>query len=274
MTDNPLHDKHLPLTSRASGKGHEVLDDVYCYPVQIVNVYFVGHPGQEDWVLIDAGMPRSEQRIIKEAAKRFGQGVAPRAIILTHGHFDHVGAVVELAEHWNVPVYAHPLELPFLTGEARYAPPDTEAGGGIIPSLAGFFPREPIDLGAHIHPLPDDGSVPHLPEWQWLHTPGHAPGHVSLFRQRDRALLAGDAFVTVRQESLYQVLTQHRQISGPPRYFTPDWSSARRSVETLAALTPAVAMTGHGLFMEGEALRQGLRELVDNFEQQAMPPRS
>ncbi len=273
MADNPLHDKHLPLTSITSGKGYDVLPDVYCYPVQIVNVYFVGHPASGEWVLVDTGMPRCEKDIIREAADRFGEGVAPRAIILTHGHFDHVGAVVELAQHWEVPVYAHALELPYLTGQTAYAPPDTHAGGGIIPSLAGFFPREPIDLGHHVEALPEDGSIPSLPDWRWLHTPGHALGHVSLFRDSDRALLAGDAFVTVRQESLYQVFTQHREISGPPRYFTPDWEAARCSVATLAELAPSVAMTGHGLAMSGESLRDGLRRLLNNFEERAMPDR-
>ncbi|WP_445619620.1 MBL fold metallo-hydrolase [Kushneria sp. Sum13] len=273
MVDNPLHDRHLPLTSVSSGKGHEVLADVYCYPVQIVNVYFVADPARDDWVLVDAGMPRCEDDIIRAAAERFGKNVPPRAIILTHGHFDHVGAVVELAEHWNVPVYAHPLELPYLTGQKHYAPPDTHAGGGIIPSLAGFFPREPIDLGARIRPLPEDGSVPCLADWRWLHTPGHTQGHISLFRDSDRALLAGDAFVTVRQESLYQVYTQHREISGPPRYFTPDWEAAYHSVQMLAGLMPTVAMTGHGRAMSGEALRDGLRCLLNNFEERAMPDR-
>ncbi|REC94576.1 MBL fold metallo-hydrolase [Kushneria indalinina] len=273
MVDNPLHDKHLPLTSVSSGKGEEVLPDVYCYPVQIVNVYLVGHPDQGNWVLVDAGMPRCEDDIIKEAAERFGRDVPPRAIILTHGHFDHVGAVVELAEHWDVPVYAHSLELPYLTGQARYAPPDTDAGGGVIPSLAGVFPREPVDLGERIRPLPEDGSIPCLADWRWLHTPGHTPGHVSLFRDEDSALLTGDAFVTVKQESLYQVFTQHCEISGPPRYFTPDWEAAHRSVQTLAELAPQVAMTGHGQAMSGEALRDGLRCLLNNFEEKAMPDR-
>ena len=273
MSDNPLHDKHLPLTSVSSGKGYEVLPDVYCYPVQIVNVYLVGDPARGDWVLIDTGMPRCEDDIIREATERFGEGVAPRAILPTHGHFDHVGAVVELAEHWRVPVYAHSLELPYLTGQKSYAPADTHAGGGVIPSLAGAFPREPIDLCEHVRPLPDNGELPFLPGWRWLHTEGHTPGHVSLFRDEDRALLAGDAFVTVRQESLYQVVTQHQEVSGPPRYFTPDWEAAYRSAQKLADLTPRVAMTGHGRAMTGEALQEGLRKLINNFESQAMPDR-
>ncbi|OLO27054.1 hypothetical protein BTR23_21210 [Alkalihalophilus pseudofirmus] len=57
--------------------------------------------------------------------------------------------------------------------------------------------------------------------FRWIHSPGHTPGHVSLFRDADRTLIVGDAFVTIKQESLYSVITQEQQISGPPRYFTP-----------------------------------------------------
>lgn len=273
MVHNPLHGKTMPLASVKSGDGHEVLPDVYCLPVQIVNVYFVGAPdAPQEWVLVDAGMPRSEEMIIKAAEQRFGAGCRPRAIVLTHGHFDHVGAVVELAEHWDVPVFAHPLEHPYLTGARAYPPPDPSVGGGMVAAMARFFPTEPIDLGEYLHALPDDHTVPGLPEWRWCHTPGHAYGHVSLFRERDRALIAGDAFVTVRQESLYRVVTQHREINGPPRYFTPDWDAARESVRALAALTPQVAMTGHGMAMAGDELQRGLDALAADFDTTARPP--
>nr|WP_262927254.1 MBL fold metallo-hydrolase [Phytohalomonas tamaricis] len=260
------------MTSVKSGSGYEVVPDVYCLTVQIVNVYFVGTPdAPKDWVLIDAGMPRSEEMIINAAERRFGAGCRPRAIILTHGHFDHVGAVVELAEHWDVPVYAHPLELPYLTGAQAYPPPDPSVGGGMVATLSRFFPNDPIDLGGYVHPLPADNTLPDMPGWRWLHTPGHAYGHVSLFRDQDRALIAGDAFVTVKQESLYQVITQHKEVNGPPSYFTPDWDAARESVRTLAALKPQVAMAGHGMAMEGDALRKGLDALAVNFDVTARP---
>src|SRR4051812_29789160 len=67
---------------------------------------------------------------------------------------------------------------------------------------------------------PADGSVPALPSWRAIHTPGHAPGHVSLFRESDRLLLAGDAFVTTKQESAVAALLKPRVIHGPPAYFT------------------------------------------------------
>ncbi|PID13908.1 MBL fold metallo-hydrolase [Sporosarcina sp. P34] len=263
--------KYIPATSIGSGKGLEVLPDLYCHTIQIVNIVLVGHPDSEDFVLIDTGMPYSAEKIIAVVEERFGVKSRPKAILLTHGHFDHVGAVIDLVEHWNVPVYAHELELPFLTGVSSYPDPDTSVEGGMIAKMSSIFPTDPIQLGSHIQSLPPDGSVPFLPEFTWIHTPGHAPGHVSFFRQKDGALIAGDAFVTVKQEYLYKVLTQEQEISGPPRYLTTDWDAALQSVIKLEALQPSVAITGHGLPMKGEELATNLKKLVDEFDRIAMP---
>jgi glyoxylase-like metal-dependent hydrolase (beta-lactamase superfamily II) len=236
-----------------------------------VNLYFFG--SSDSWVLIDAGLQGSAGTIEDIATDRFGQGTGPQAIILTHAHFDHVGAFPELFEHWDVPVYAHRLELPHLTGKADYPPPDPTVGKGAIALSSFAFPNKAINLGRRVRPLPDDGGVPHMPGWHWVHTPGHTAGHVSLFREGDRCVIAGDAFTTTKQEALYAVVTQEPEVNGPPAYFTPDWANARRSVERLAALKPAIAATGHGPPMSGQELSDGLDRLVREFERIAVPER-
>ncbi|HET6765533.1 MAG TPA: MBL fold metallo-hydrolase, partial [Longimicrobiaceae bacterium] len=132
-------------------------------------------------------------------------------------------------------------------------------------------PRGPIDLGGRVHPLAYDGTVPGMPGWRWIHTPGHTPGHVSLFRESDATLIAGDAFVTTKQESLLAAITQRPEMHGPPMYYTPDWEDAARSVRTLARLEPEVAATGHGLPMHGAEMRDALHRLADDFEHLARP---
>jgi glyoxylase-like metal-dependent hydrolase (beta-lactamase superfamily II) len=79
---------------------------------------FVGpaNAGDGEWVLIDAGLPASANDIRSAARARFGANGRPYAIIMTHGHFDHVGALESLASEWDVPVYAHARELPYLNG--------------------------------------------------------------------------------------------------------------------------------------------------------------
>jgi glyoxylase-like metal-dependent hydrolase (beta-lactamase superfamily II) len=263
--------KFIPATSLRSGDGVEVRPDVYSYTIQIVNLGLIGDPASGEYVLVDTGMPQSVDDVDKAITKRFGSLRPPRAIILTHGHFDHVGAVIDLVERWHTPVYAHALEMPFLTGQGAFPKPDSSVEGGLLAKVAFIYPREPIDLGSHVQPLPADGSVPGLPEWRWIHTPGHSPGHVSLFRESDRTEVAGDAYITVKQDSLYKVLIQEPEVNGPPVYLTPDWDTAWDSVRTLAALRPEAALTGHGLPLYGESLRSSLDDLARNFDKFAIP---
>jgi len=154
----------------------EVVPDLACLPLSLVNLYFVGLSGAEDrtWALVDAGLGYAKQKIARAAAVRFGRRSRPVAIVLTHGHFDHVGALPALAEEWDVPVYAHELELPYLTGRSSYPPPDPAVGGGMMSFLSRLYPRGPIDLGDRVRALPSDGSVPGMQGWRWIHTPGHA----------------------------------------------------------------------------------------------------
>ena len=241
--------------------------------ILMVNICFINHPEQaaNGWVLIDAGMPHSAQSIIKTAESRFGKGGRPVAIVLTHGHFDHIGAIIDLVNYWGCPVYAHPLEMPYLTGEANYPPPEPTADDGLMAKISPLYPHNGINLGGYINVLPQDGTVPGLTGWRWIHTPGHTPGHVSFFRDKDKVLVAGDAFVTVKQESAVAVLIQEEEIHGPPAYFTTDWQSAWNSVKLLNSLEPSVVVTGHGVPMHGEKLREELKILAHDFWELAIP---
>jgi glyoxylase-like metal-dependent hydrolase (beta-lactamase superfamily II) len=256
---------HEPQTADALT---DITHDLAYMRTAIVNVFFWGPPGAGDgnWVLIDAGMYGFAGRIRRAAEERFGADARPAAIILTHGHFDHRGALSELAETWDVPVYAHELELPYLTGRSAYPPPDPTVGGGAMAALSWSYPRKPIDLGERVQTLPADGSVPGMPGWSWLHTPGHTAGHISLWRASDRTLIAGDAFVTTKQESLLSVLANRPGVFSPPAYFTPNWVAAHRSVERLARLEPEIAATGHGLPLRGPELRKGLADLALDWD--------
>ncbi|MBR7798292.1 MBL fold metallo-hydrolase [Virgibacillus sp. AGTR] len=265
------HHKFIPMTSITSGGGIQVKSDVYYYTDQIVNIGFIGYPDKGEWVLIDAGLPNAAPEIKSVVVDRFGKGSKPKAILLTHGHFDHVGGLADLAEEWEVPIYTHANELPFLRGEKSYPEPDTTVDSGILAKISSLYPNEPIDLGDVVQPLPDNHQVPYLDGWRWIHTPGHSPGHVSYFRESDSLLFSGDAFITVRQESFSRVFMQTAEVSGPPKYFTTDWKAAQASVEKLAALDPQVVIPGHGVAMEGEKLTKGLQKLVDYFEDIAVP---
>ncbi|RNA66922.1 MBL fold metallo-hydrolase [Alteribacter keqinensis] len=261
--------KFIPAISVKNGDLLEVTNGVLCYVDQIVNVIIVEAGG--GCVLVDTGMPKSAEKVISVIEKRYGTGSKPMAILLTHGHFDHVGTVVDLVRKWNIPVFAHELELPFLTGEKDYPEPDSSVEGGMVAKISRFFPNEAIQLGDHVKPLPENGEVPFLEGFSWIHTPGHTPGHVSFFRKEDGLLIAGDAFVTVRQDSLYQVMSQKGEVSGPPRYFTTDWDASYLSLKKLVDVNPNVAVTGHGPPLGGPTLKEELESLLAHFKDVAVP---
>jgi glyoxylase-like metal-dependent hydrolase (beta-lactamase superfamily II) len=249
---------------------YELAKDLAYQRQAIVNLVFYGEPGSKHWVLIDTGVMGMSKRIEKAAAERFGEDVPPVAIILTHGHFDHIGSLKQLAQKWDVPVYASTEEMPFLDGSRSYPPPDPAVGGGIMAVTSPLFPRGPIDVRPWLRPL-ENGDAPEMPGWRWMATPGHSPGHISLWREKDRALIAGDAFVTTRQESIYAVARQKPEIHGPPMFYTPDWDRARDSVRRLADLDSNLVITGHGPAMEGSEMLEALHRLADDFDAIALP---
>ncbi|MDQ2719144.1 MAG: MBL fold metallo-hydrolase [Bacteroidota bacterium] len=264
VSEIPSHTKH-------DSKFFNVAQGVWGMKDIFVNFYMVSNPEDHTWVLIDTGLKTSASKIKTMAAEIFGEGAKPSCIILTHAHFDHVGSLGKLLEEWNVPVYAHYLEMPYLTGKSSYPPPDPFVGGGVMPLTSVFFPLGPINVWNHMDVLNEDGSLPNLPGWKYLHTPGHAPGHISLYRESDGLLIAGDAFITTDQQSALSIMFQTEILMGPPKYFTYDWDLAEQSVKDLMDLEPEIVATGHGKPMRGTEMQKALRDLYYNFEDVAIP---
>ncbi|MEJ7810738.1 MAG: MBL fold metallo-hydrolase [Gemmatimonadaceae bacterium] len=149
-------DKQVPVDADAVADDterdgvHEIAPDLAYQRLAIVNLMYYGTPGAGDgrWVLIDAGIPGSAGTIAGVAEHRFGKDSRPAAIVLTHGHFDHVGALADLAERWDVPVYAHELELPYLDGRSSYLhgppmyyTPDWEQARASVERLSAIDPE-------------------------------------------------------------------------------------------------------------------------------------
>lgn len=237
---------------------------------RFVNVYFVeaGAPGE--WVLVDTGLPGSAKTIIAAADELFYAGTHPQAILLTHGHMDHASSAQELADHWKVPIFAHRLEMPFLTGKAVYPPADpTVEGGGSLAFASRFFPPQTFNLTG-IQTLPEGDEVPFMPGWQCLHVPGHAPGQVAFFRAEDKTLLGADAFATTHHDSVASVLLGIPKISRAGTPFTFDWEAAHASVVKLSNLEPQAIGCGHGPAVMGPHVADELRELALHFP---VPPK-
>ncbi|KHD37114.1 metallo-beta-lactamase family protein [Clostridium acetobutylicum] len=264
-----MGNKLVNSLSKITTSSKEVTSDILVMNFTVVNAFLVGNETQ--WVLVDTALENSADFILKAAEKRFGKGSVPKAIILTHGHFDHVGSVIKLSKLWNVPVYIHELEMPYVTGKKDYPLADPTVDEGMVAKISQTFPHTSIDISSNVSPLPSDSSIPYMPDWKWIHTPGHTDGHISLFREKDHVLIVGDAFCTTKQESLLSVITHHEEISGPPKYLTTDWAKAKNSIICLKNLKPLIAIPSHGEELKGEELTKHLELLINNFDEIAKP---
>lgn len=266
-------DKLLQGISKITTTSQKVAEDILFLQFTVVNACIVGSPEKNNgnWVLVDTGLQNSAKFILECADRLFGAESRPQAIILTHGHFDHVGSVNELSERWDVPVYAHKDEMPYLTGRKDYPQGDPAVDEGLVAKLSPYFPHKSINLGHRVIALPIDGSVPGMEGWRWIHTPGHTEGHICLFCEDDRVLIPGDAFTATKQESLLSVLTQDEKVKGPPAYLTTDWKTAEESVKKLSGLKPSLALPSHGKPLSGDDLSKNLENLARNFESITVP---
>lgn len=226
------------------------------------NVYFIR--SGPSWVLVDAAWPGREKLIRAGAGELFGAGTRPAAILLTHIHPDHSGSARALARAWDAGVYVHPAELPMAAGEylPAYANPlDRWLVGPLVSILPARARRRMAAAGSLqdvASALAEGAGVPGLPDWEWVPTPGHTPGHIALYRAAGQVLITGDAVLTVNLNSLPDLLRWRQVAAGPPRFTSWDWAAAVRSVARLAQLEPQVLAPGHGRPMTGPAAAAAL----------------
>nr|WP_221401450.1 MBL fold metallo-hydrolase [Paenibacillus phyllosphaerae] len=171
-------------------------------------------------VLVDAGIPSMAGGIMKFIEKLNAGPL--KAIVLTHGHSDHVGAIPKIRERYPVPVYVHAIEKPFMEGEAAY-PRRKKAAASLAKGIASPLPDTSISNSARF------GSL----AIHW--TPGHSPGHVAFYHEGDGVLLAGDLFTAKKG-----------QLRKPMAMFTADMAEAMRSSQIVRQLQPKRLEVCHG----------------------------
>ena len=229
--------------------------------LNFVNAYFIQNADGE-FVLVDTGV-RPALAQLKGVAVELGR--PPVAIILTHGHIDHSGCAGELARAWDVPIYAGRLEAPFLT-DLDYYPPADPTVGGALAQVSRLLPPQKFDLSDSLELLPDNGQLDVLKGWQIVETPGHSAGHVGLWHEDDRVLLAGDALCTADMDSLVGLATlKPTQFARGGTPFVPDWGAMKHSLGKLADLEPVTVAAGHGIPLTGGNVPQQLRDFFHSF---------
>ena len=206
----------------------------------IVNAYLVADGS--DVTIIDAGVPGYYGDIPRELAA-MGRTVADvRALVLTHGHSDHIGFAERLRRERGVPVWVHEADAALARGEV----PNPATGYGPLrwAPLLGFLWFTALHGGLRIPKLTEvsafgDGVTLDAPgSPRVIIVPGHTPGNAALHVPSLRALFVGDALAT------YAVTTGRRGPQIAP--FTADPSMALASLARLEAVDADYVLPGHG----------------------------
>ena len=169
-------------------------------PVQ-ENCYIVRSQGSDRGVVVDPG--EEPQRLL-EGVDALGITKLD-AILITHTHFDHVGAVAPLAKATGAPVYCPELETTVLANIMDYVP------------WPGFGPFESYDAD-HAVGGGDELELAGL-RFEVIFTPGHSPGHVTYALRDELAIFSGDV--------LFEGSVGRVDLPGG------DWSTLLRSIESL-----------------------------------------
>jgi hydroxyacylglutathione hydrolase len=205
------------------------------------NVYLLEDDGGV--TLFDAG-PRTMLRAVARAGARLG-GI--RRIVLGHAHTDHRGTAPGL----GVPVLCHPDELADAEGSGgfRYWPAGLAGLPTPLRQAHRLLHRFAWDGGpVKISGTLDEGDE--VAGFTVVSLPGHAPGQIGLWRERDRLALTSDCFDTL------DMWGRNHAPSVPPEVYNYDTAQARQSLRKLAALAPAAAWPGHAKPLTGDVRGQ------------------
>ena len=194
-----------------------------------VNAFIID--GDEGVVLIDTGLPRQEGIVIDGLAE-IGRAITDVvAILITHGHVDHVGGAAAIAGASSGRLYAARADTPMIEGRVPKAPPPVMER---IPFMGRIMSRLPSGTPVRVDHIIEDPDTTLPTDIRAVPTPGHTPGHTSYVLERSGGILfVGDAAVATRSGRIRR---------GWMNRSTPVFDD---SIRTMADLDFAVACFGH-----------------------------
>ncbi|MCM3631556.1 MBL fold metallo-hydrolase [Paenibacillus glycanilyticus] len=202
---------------------------------------------KDEWVLVDTGMPGSASAII-ELAKQGGIGERRLStILLTHQDIDHIGGLPAFkSDNPELVVYAHEDDKAVIDGKQ----PMIKVSPERLATLLGSLPEEArrqfeaafLKPSSNVDRLMADGEIlPFAGGVTVLHTPGHTPGHVSLYHQPSKTLIAGDSMVI-----------DNGELKGPREAVTPDMATALQSLKKYEEYDIKTVICYHGGMLQGD----------------------
>jgi glyoxylase-like metal-dependent hydrolase (beta-lactamase superfamily II) len=189
-------------------------------------------------LLLDVGLPGAADALEEELAAVGFEWTDVWTTLVTHQDGDHAGALSTVRDRSDCVVFAHPECAPYVDGRKDPIKSDGER-----------YPPVPVDVeipgGTRFRTVAGPIDV--------VFTPGHAPGHVSLFFPDERLLVAADALTATDGE-----------LQGPSERFTLDMAGARESAARLADLPVERVLCYHGGVADADGDR--IADVADSLE--------
>jgi glyoxylase-like metal-dependent hydrolase (beta-lactamase superfamily II) len=229
-----IHEGVVRVTTSEPGEFDSVVSKVHCYLVEV---------SPKTYVLVDSGWSRTVSELLGEIKGGLGE-VAIRRLLITHLHPDHFGGAKAIVRNYSSKVSYHKRE----TLHRRYYYSVFNRGMAYAGNRLGFpidvleTVRSVISETRSIVPEPDSYLVEgesirtQLGPWRILHTPGHSPGHVCLYRSSDGIIISGDHILPGETPNV-------------AFYPIPRYDALRSYLTSLAkvkGLMPTAALPGHG----------------------------
>lgn len=194
-------------------------------PRNSINCYII------EGILVDSGI-RSSYNTVKKALQK----TPVYQHILTHAHADHQGCSDQICAEFEIPLLCHPDEV-FRTETGMVTNDYPTPQHWVAKLQQKYWAGQGHKVERTI------AENDRIGNFQVIETPGHSPGHISLFRERDGVLIIGDAATNMN------LLTTATGLRLPPNIFTSDQQRNIKSLQKLAKLDPAIICFGHGPVM-------------------------
>ncbi len=236
--------KHFSFTIKMKiAKGIETIELV----MKLTGPESIIHPtliwDENETILVDTGIPGQNGEINEAIEKADVPNNKLTKIILTHQDFDHIGSLSEIlktSDH-KIEVLAHEVEKPYIEGDKPLIKMNAERVAKMTESL----PEEQrqkikaifeIPLSANVDKtISDEELLPYCGGITVIYTPGHTPGHVSLYHHQSKTLIAGDALVA-----------DNGILMGPRPAVTPDMETALQSIKKFTKYDIEQVICYHG----------------------------
>ena len=233
---------------------NEIIEGVYQIEVaRGCNAFLIA--ASDGLTLVDAGTGGSYGKITAQIEECGFDPTNLKAILLTHAHSDHIGAVHDLVSLSGAEVWAYESEAPYLNGTKKM--PSNNLMIRLLGLIGKLFPQ-PASIRVD-RTLADGEMIEQFGGLQVIHTPGHTPGCMCLYLPDKRVLFTGD------------IMAQKKDADGnvflkpPIPVFTTDMPQAKESLRKLAGLDVEVICSGHW----APILQNGgekIRALVERLE--------